>query len=74
MDKRGQWWQNIVIGVRVIICGLLARALIVVETLVSIGRVASRGVQNTDMDSFLSNRWLFSIYEAQHPGKSTSHP
>ena len=36
MDKGGEWWQNIIIGVRVIICGLLARAFIMVEALVSI--------------------------------------
>ena len=39
MDGGGKWWQNIMIGVPVIICGLslvLARAFIVVEAFISI--------------------------------------
>ena len=39
MDGGGTWWQNIIIGVPVIICGLslvFARAFVVVEAFVSI--------------------------------------
>ena len=39
MDGGGKWWQNIIIGVPVLICGLslvLARAFVVIEAFVSI--------------------------------------
>lgn len=39
MDGGGRWWQNLLIGVPVVVCGaslVFARAFIVVEAFVSI--------------------------------------
>ena len=49
-DGGGRWWQNIIIGVSVFLCGLslvLARAFIVIEAFISIRKLPASAYDTT---------------------------